>query len=594
VAAWLDPTRMGAVEWIAVDPPWQAAVDPVAHEAAGAGGAGGPPTPTPFARLRALIAQERHDMGVVVVYALGVGLLTLAIPIAVQSLVNTVAFGTLLQPLVILTVLLFGALSFAATLRALQTWVVEIMERRIFLRYVSTVAERLPRVRLSVFDREHGPALVNRYFDIFTVQKATAALLVGGLEIVLTTTVGLIVLAAYHPLLFVFSLLFVLTIFVTLVGLGRSAVTTAVAQSKAKYKVADWLEEIARLPLAFKLGGGPELARLEAERLANRYLRARAAHFRIAYRQTLSALALMVVASAGILGIGGWLVMERELTLGQLVAAELIVTAVVVSYAKVGKKLRTAYDLLAALDKVGQLIDLPLDPPAAPVAPPPAPAGSAVSVEHVAFGFEGAAPIFEDLSFEVKPGERVAITGTRGAGRSTLADLVAGLRTPTRGALLIDGVEAREAARCEDRVVLVRGEGILAATVADNVAFGHAHVDARQVREALRRVDLLDEIARLPEGLATVLNPSGAPLSHGQAVRLAIARALAARPSLLIIDDLLDGVDRTTREAVLAALGEGQMHCTVLLVTGDPALAARCERTLALEGGVLREEASHG
>ena len=125
---------------------------------------------------------ERHDLAVVLVYAIGVGVLTLATPIAVQALVNTVAFGTLLQPLAVLAFLLLVGLAFAAVLRALQAWVVEVLQRRIFLRFVADLSHRLPRVRLSAFDAAHGPELLNRFFDVFTVQKASSSLLLGGLD----------------------------------------------------------------------------------------------------------------------------------------------------------------------------------------------------------------------------------------------------------------------------------------------------------------------------------------------------------------------------------------------------------------------------
>lgn len=589
LAVLLDPHQLGAVDWIAVDPPglfWST------DDRKPVSGAGAPPKPTPWQRLRLVMRQERHDIVVAVIYAIGVGLLTLATPIAVQALVNTVAFGTLLQPLFVLTVLLLLGLAFAGVLRALQAWVVEVLQRRMFLRLVNDLSHRLPRVELSAFDRAHGPELVNRFFDLFTIQKATSTLLIGGLEIVLTAAVGMLVLAFYHPLLLAFDVVLLFAVAAILFGLGRGATATAVDESKAKYEVASWLEEVARHPEAFKLAGGPMLARQRADELAETYLNNRKRHFRVVFRQLGGALALQAVASAAILGIGGWLVIERQLTLGQLVAAELIVTMVVASFAKIGKHLETAYDLLAALDKVGQLVDLPLEaaPPTVRL-PDSAPAGASLSVDGVAFGFSAGAPLFEDAALELEPGDRAVLTGTSGSGRSALVDVILGLREPLRGRVEIDGYELADLDRHQlrERAALVRGAEVVVGTIADNVAFGRRSVDAARIRDALRDVDLLDEIARLPDGLSTRIMPDGAPLSRGQAARLVLARAIAGRPSLLVIDGALDGLDRGTRATVLDTIFSPDASWTVLVISDDPDVRSRCRRTLTLSEGTIIE-----
>jgi len=592
LAAMLDPHQLGAVDWVAIDPPGlfyssdepESISDPT-----------DPPAPSPWRRLRLLMRQERHDLVVTVIYAVGVGLLTLATPIAVQALVNTVAFGTLMQPLFVLTILLLLGLAFAGVLRALQAWVVEVLQRRLFLRLVNDLSHRLPRVELSAFDRAHGPELVNRFFDLFTIQKAASMLLIDGLDIVLTAVVGMIVLAFYHPLLLAFDVVLLLVVVAILFGLGRGATKTAVKESKAKYEVASWLEEVARHPEAFKLAGGPTLARQRADELAATYLNSCVKHFRVVFRQLGGALALQAVPSAGVLGIRGRLVIERQLTLGQLVAAELIVTMVVASFAKVGKHLETGYDLLAALDKVGQLIDLPLEPsPPTVRLPESPPAGARLKVEDVAFGFQANAPLFEGVSLELAPGDRAVVNGVSGSGRSALVDVILGLRQPLHGRIEIDGFEIADLDRHElrERTALVRGGEVVVGSIADNVAFGRRHVDAAGIRDALRAVDLLDEIARLPEGLSTRIMPDGSPLSRGQAARLILARAIAGRPALLVIDGALDGLDRTTRSRVLDTVFSPDASWTVLVISDDPDVRSRCARTLTLtEGDILEGSA---
>ncbi|MGF1464702.1 MAG: peptidase domain-containing ABC transporter [Sandaracinaceae bacterium] len=603
LALLLDPQHAGSIPWVAVDPPGllRGGDEAGAQEA----DADDPPAPpSPWVRLRSLLRQERHDLFVTLVYAAGVGILGLATPIAVQALVDTVAFGTLLQPLAVLTLLLLAFLAFAAVLRALQAWVVEILQRRLFVRLVNDLSHRLPRVELTAFDRAHGPELVNRFFDLFTIQKAASSLLIGGLETVLTTAVGMIVLAFYHPLLLAFDVLLILVVAGILFGLGRGATQSAVEESKAKYEVASWLEEVARHPAAFKLAGGPSLARERADELAAHYLTKRKRHFRVVFRQLGGALGLQALASAGVLGIGGLLVIERQLTLGQLVAAELIVTTVVASFAKVGKHLETTYDLIAALDKVGQLIDLPLEPSRyATSFQTSLSEGARVNARGLAYAFDGRGPLFDHVDLELESGDRALLAGQSGSGRSVLVDVLLGLRKPTRGRVEIDGFDLEDVHRRElrERTALVRGQELVVGTLADNVAFGRKGIDAQRIREALRAVDLLDEVARLPDGLGTRVMPDGSPLSRGQASRLVLARALAGGPSLLVIDGALDGLDPQTRLKVLDAVFSPEATWTVLVITDDPAVSMRCARTLTLFDGRLYEgdaptlpEDSHG
>ncbi|HJL17017.1 MAG TPA: ABC transporter ATP-binding protein [Sandaracinaceae bacterium LLY-WYZ-13_1] len=586
VAERVDPESLGAADWVAVDPPvyWSAG-EPAAVAARDE-------PPTPWRRLRWLIRQERSDVAVVFVFAIGVGLLTLTIPIAVQALVNSVAFGALIQPLFVLTALLLAGLLFAGALKALEEWVVEVLQQRLFVHLTSDLSNRLTRVRLTALDAVHGPELMNRFFDLFTIQKSAALLLIGGIEIVLTALVGMIIIAFYHPFLLAFDVVLVAAVAVVVFVLSRGAIRTALQESTAKYRTAAWLEELGRSPGVFKLGGGPELARARSSALTADWLAARKGHFRVVYRQLLGALLLQAVASAALLGIGGWLVIRRELTLGQLVAAELIVTGIVVSLARAPKYLAAVYDLLAALDKVGRLVDLPMERPDDAVhAPDPAPDGSRVSAIDVGYTHADGVTLFEGASFSIAPGERVALVGPSGAGRSTLVDLLVGARPPGGGRIELDGVDLRDLGRdrLRGRVAAVRGPDAVEGTVAENVAFGRAVLSAADVREALREVALLDVVTDLSRGVKTRLTPAGKPLSRGQTVRLTLARALIGRPSLLVIERALDRLDDEALEVILPVVFGEDKPWTVIVTSDRPAVLRRCSRTLALRDGALSE-----
>jgi len=573
---------------------WVVGQPALACEAASGAAHGGPAhghgdahAVSPLSRLWALMLPERKDLWVIVVFSMIDGVLMLATPIAVESLVNTVAFGRYLQPILVLAILLFTFLAFAAALRGLLSYVVEILQRRLFVRLVGDLAYRLPRVRSAALDGEHAPEVVNRFFEIATVQKAASSLLLDAVAIVLQTFVGMAVLAFYHPFLLGFDLVLLLLIAFITFGLGRGAVQTAVKESKAKYAVGAWLEELARHPTAFKLHSGHQFALDRSDRLAVDYLEARRLHYRIVLRQLLFALGLQALVATALLGLGGWLVIQGQLTLGQLVAAELIVTVIVGSFAKMGKHLESFYDLLASVDKLGHLFDLPTerhDKQFHLRAGIPA----EVAVRQASYGYGGDGQhrqaALHDVSLEMRSGECVALTGPPGSGKSTLIDLLSGVRQPAAGHLELDGIDLRELRPdwLREHLAVARGIEVFQGTIDENVHLNRPQISAQDVREALAAVGLVDEILKLPDGLNTLLQTNGAPLSTTQALRLMLARAIVSRPRLLLIDGTLDPLPDEALPALLANLVGQARPWTILIATGRRVVMDRCDRVVTL------------
>ncbi len=538
----------------------------------------------PFRRLLGLLKPDRADMWIVLIFAIGVGALSLAVPVVAMAVVNTVALGTLVQQLLVLCVALFIALSLAGVLQFLQTIVVEHIQRRVFVRVANDLAHRLPRVDVKAFDRQHGPELVNRFFDVLTVQKASATLLLDGITITLQMAIGLMLLGTYHAYLRVFDFMLITSLLLMIIVLGRGAVRSAIRESISKYVVAGWMEEVARHPIAFKTSGGPRLVMEKTDLLVRQYLLHRKSHFRILIRQVGFALFLQAVANVSLLAIGGILVIRGELTLGQLVAAEIVVTLVVATFTKLGKQLEAYYDLLAAVDKLGHLIDLPLERDSGERHLSRT-AGAAVIFHKISYTHEGSHhTALHDFSMTITPGERVALVGPNGTGKSTLVDLLFGLRTPDDGWIEIDGADIRNLRlqTLRENIALVKGIEIVEGTVIDNVRMGREDINQADAREALRKVGLLNTVLRLPDGMNTKLWTGGSPLSLGQANRLMIARAIVGQPRLLILDEAIDHMDADIRETVLPAILGPSAHWTLLVITHSDDAARLCDRIVPM------------
>lgn len=536
--------------------------------------------PAPHVRLLALVRPDRSDVLAIVSYAGFIGALSLAIPVAVQQLVNTVAFGGLVQPVVVLAILLSIGLAFSASLSTFQTVLAELLQRRVFVRACLDLAHRLPRVPLGAFGAKRGPELVNRFFDLVTLQKSGAAILLEGSAVSLQTATGLVLLSLYHPLLLGLSLLLVGAIAFVLLGLGRGAVRSAIAESNAKYALAAWMEELALHATAFRDASSRRFAAERADALTASWVLARSAHYRVVLRQLVGSFAVQVIVNSLVLGLGGALVVAGELTLGQLVAAELVVATVLAAIVRLGKKLESFYDLLAAVDKIGILLDLPLE--RASGRAPRDGSLDARGLELRAAGIAELAATAGDL--HILPGERIAIVGPPASGANALADVLCGLRTPAAGRIEHDGEDLRELRLdlVRERALCLRDADVVPGSVLANVAAGRASVDAEVATVALARAGLLEAVRALPKGLATPLAANGAPLDPCQVAQLALARAIAARPRLLVVDGLLGRLPRSLRASALDVLFDRAEPWTLAVVGDDPDVLARCDRAIAI------------
>lgn len=539
----------------------------------------------PVRRYFKLLRPEKSDMGIILVFAFFAGVLSLATPIAVEALVDTVAFGQLLQPVVILAALLFGFLAFAGLMQAIQTYIVEIIQRRLFARVAADLAFRLPRIAGGGVGTAYGPELINRFLDVATLQKVTAKLLTDGIGIVLATIVGMTVLAFYSPWLLGFDVLLLIVVISGLSILGRGAIPAAIKESKLKYGLTAWFEDIMRCQHGFKSSGGAAFANDRASVLTSKYLDYRKQHFGVFFRQIIFVLVLQAVAGTILLGVGGWLVIQGQLTLGQLVAAELIVATILGSLAKLGKHLESFYDVVAAVDKLGVLFDLPVERMDGVLTMPPGD-GARVHLRGVKHP-QGGPKLTSGFDAEIEAGERVAFLGGGGTGKSTLLRILYGVDQPSSGHVEIEHTDPRDLRPdvLRNQVAIAGELELFDGTIADNIHFHRAGVSTGDVRNALFAVGLLDRVLQLPKGFDTPINGAGGPLSRSRQSLLMLARAIAGNPRLLLIDGLLDGLPDDELHNALDSLLDTDRNWTLLVATGRADVAKRLDRTISLNAG---------
>jgi putative ABC transport system ATP-binding protein len=537
----------------------------------------------PIKRLLEIIQLERSDLYILLMLIVGYGLLGIATPVAVQALVNIVTMGGVLQPLYVVSTILFFLLLLSGVLYIFECYVVELIQRRLFVRTTMSVANNTQGIDTVVYDSANPVELVNRFFDISNVQKAAATMLTVGLTAFLQGLIGSLILIFYSISFAIVVLLMLAVLVFIIFVLGKNAEATAIEESKVKYATAAWLESIARNFYLFKFYNGLQRSKSITHDYITNYLDKRSQHFRVLLLQNIGSILLYAAAGTAMLALGGALVIQGQINLGQFVAAELIIFGVLSAYVRFIGKLEYFYDMLAALDKIGVLDDLPqeqvglhkLDVPQL----------ESIAAFELGFNYSSRIQPIKDLSFELKRGESLAILGASGSGKSTLIGLITALRSPSAGHVEFNGNDLRQLDQTKVRahIGLAAKIEFIEDSILENVRLNRIDISLTKINAVLHDLGLLADFQNLEAGIDTVLTAFGAPLSTTQQQRLMLARALVAQPDLLIIDGLLDNLSHGELEMVLHLLQHYQTQGMLIVTTRFEEIAAKFNQVLMLK-----------
>ncbi len=543
---------------------------------------------SPLRRTLKLLQRERSSIGLVYLYAALVGLFSLSLPLAVQMIVQLVQGGLFLQPVALLIAFVAAGTLAAGAMGVAQMRLVELLQQRVFARVALELGFKVPRVPFERSLNNALPETMNRFFEVIVIQKSLLKLLTEATTALLQVVFGLILLTFYHPYFTVFGALLLLGLTLILRITGPKGLETSIIESKYKYRAVHWLQEIARAVTAFKFSGTSAMSVNRMDDLVTGYLRYRRKHFSVLLQQAWATIVFKAVVTAGLLILGTSLVVNRQITLGQFVASELVIVTVLAGVEKLMVSMSTVYDLLTAVDKLGAVSDLPFEPEGGLVLAP-SPAGFAVELRSLSYAYPGSTTrAVRGVSLDIQPGERVALLGPDGSGQSTLLRVLSGLLEDYEGTVTFDGITLRDL----DRRIL-RGQlgqmlslhDLFDGTIEENVTVGRPGITTAQVRQALQDARLDRHVQGLPQGLRTTVSAGGGSLSVSNAKKLLLAQALAGSPRLLVLEDIVQHLEGEDRIRVIEMLCDRARPWTLLIVTPDPLLLAACDRVVVLDGG---------
>ncbi|HMP93144.1 MAG TPA: ATP-binding cassette domain-containing protein, partial [Phnomibacter sp.] len=501
-----------------------------------------------------------------------------------QSIINFVLAGSFSTSLVLLIALVVTGVFLTGVLQINQMKLNEKIQQNLFTQYAFEFAWRIPRIDMKSVDGYYMPELVNRFFDVISLQKGLGKLLldipVASIQIVF----GLLLLSFYNPIFIFFGLLLLLILALIIRFTSPRGLDTSLTESEYKYSVAGWLQEMSRVVRSLKFSRHTGLHIEKADNYISGYLQARTSHFKILLFQYWSLVAFKVFITIGMLVLGVILLLDQELNVGQFVAAEIVILTVLNSVEKFIISLDKVYDVLTAVEKLGKVIDKPMEHNGT-LELEPGLGGLHVSVRNLSFSYHDDTPLLRKISLSVKPGQLACITGPDGSGKSTLLRVLTGSYSQFEGQVLINNIPIGnyelDSLRRQVGIYFSQQE-IFEGTLWENISLGDCAYSQAEIMDIAEMIGLKDFIGQLRHGFNTQLDPQGRRLNKTTTQRILFLRAIAGKPRLLLLEEPWEGMQEQDKRNFLHFLKSDINQATVIIATTDRTIAREADVVLDL------------
>lgn len=543
-----------------------------------------------------MLKPDSLEIRNIYVYSISKGLLSLSLPLGIQSLINFIQGGKISTSWVLLVFLVILSVLINGLFQIFQLRITENLQQKIFTRAAFDFAYRIPRVKFDKLLNKYPPELMNRFFDTVSIQKGLTKILIDFSTAILHIFFSLVLLSLYHYFFIFFSFLLILLSYFAFKQTFNRGLTTTLEESSNKYELVDWLQELARNVITFKLNTSSNFPLNKTDTMIGKYLQSREIHFKVLLWQYSFMVFFKVLIAFGMLVIGGLLVMEGKMNIGQFVASEIVLILLINAFEKVILSLDNIYDVLTSVEKIGEVIDMELDDNSGEVFLESFKGdGFSIELENLRFKYPHQNNyILKDISFRVKSGDKIMITGPNGSGKSTLLNILAGLYEKTDGKILFNDIPLSNFSSESIKKVIgeyLNNQKLFNGTIYENIVIGRS-IEKDSLNWILENLGLIDYIKSLDDGLETKIGPSGITIQGSNVQKLILARVLITKPKLLLLEDPLDNLDREDRKKVLNFLTDRSNGWTLVAISNDKYLARQCDQVFIIENGKINNSSN--
>ena len=545
---------------------------------------------TPLKRYFNLLKLDRRDISQIVFYAIFAGLVSLSLPLGIQAIINLIQAGQVSVSWIVLVVIVVIGVALVGILSLMQLRITENLQQKIFVRSSFEFSYRLPKIKFEELYNQYPPELANRFFDTISIQKGTSKLLIDFSTALLQILFGIILLSLYHPFFIFFGILLIVLLYSIFKFSYNSGLASSLKESKYKYKVASWLQEIARNNFSFRKQDNFDFALNKNNILVDEYLSYREKHFKVIKRQFSQLIVFKVIITASLLLIGGYLVLNQKMNIGQFVAAEIIILLVINSVEKIIVGLESLYDVLTSVEKIGQIVDLNIEEPQSKNQDYCF-TNISLETENLKFKFpDSTDDVLEKINLKIEPAEKIFLDGDNGSGKTTLIRILSGAMQPTSGSFFINDDTYRKIDLAQYRSqigTITSGETPFEGTILENITFNNPLVSHEDIKWAIESVKLGTFIKTLPNGLDTKIFPDGRQLSSSNAQKILLARSIVSKPKILFYEDPLDKMDEEATKEIIDFIADDKNKWTVIVSSKNEYWKQKCTRKIKMKDGQI-------
>ncbi len=548
-------------------------------------------TPKLFARFWSMLRPDSVEIRNIYLFSVLAGILSLGLPLGIQMIINFIELGQMSTSWFVLVLLVVLSLGFSGVLNIFQLRITENLQQRIFTRSAFEFAERIPHIKLSELLKKYATDLTHRFFDTMTIQKGLSKLLIDFTASILQLVFCLVLLSFYHSFFIFLGIVLVFTLILIVRFTVQRGMQTSLEESSYKYKIAHWLKEVSQARFSFSLSGNHKLHISRTDNHLQGYLTARDEHFKVLVKQYIYLIVFKVLIALVFLIIGGLLVINQQMNIGQFVASEIIILLVLSAVEKLILSVEVVYDVLTAIEKIAQVTDLELEPELIDGYELESTEGFSVHLDHVTCQIQDLEMEFlSNISFQIHPNEKVCIVTDSSVSSNLLFHLIVGLCESDRGNVSINGlpIENLNKEFLREQIGAVVDQDLLIfGNFIDNISFGRDHIDLKRIEEEVAELELKNFLKALPEKYLSVLNADIQFIPRDIVKKILIARAMIGNPKLVLLEEPTAGLTSAQKNTVLNRILRVN-NTTVIVASSDSTVIERFPRVIEIiEGSVV-------
>ena len=543
---------------------------------------------SPIERIRLLVLSHKKEVVSIYLFSILSGVVNLSLPLGVQTILGLVMGATMVTSIYVLIFLVVLGVFLVGLFQVNQMRIIESIQQRLFASYAFDFAEKLPKLDLKYIDRYFMPEKVTRFFDVVSIQKGFAKLL---LDIPIATVqilLGIILLSLYHPLFIVLGLVLLAGLGFVLFYTSKKGIETSIEESNYKYAVAGFFSEIARTLKSFKFNQGSTLHTDKTDQSVSGYLQARTQHFRVLLFQYKTLILFKVSLTILMLTLGTYLLINQVLNIGEFIAAEIVILMVISAVEKLIVSLDSAYDVMTGLEKLASVTECPEERTGQMSLE--SSAGIEILMQEFSYSFIVNKPAIQSINLHIKAGEKISILGPEGSGKSVLLRMITGNYPDFEGVLLINKIPIQnyELKSLRQKTgVLLPGQEIFGGTVWENISLGHTSISPNLILARAAELGFEDFISHFPLGFDNILEPIGKKTPQTLIKKILLLRALCGEKNLLLLEEPWAGLPEDIAQKVRDYLLNLSSQTTVLVVTNHPEFISKTDQQISLSHGKI-------